>query len=176
MERDYSPYFPEDSNTSFSPIGLKFKSNVSTDYTTQDVYGTRELAEERAYNIGCSGYRRVLINAKGLYNYAPCSSQTDYYDIMKWMIPNTRARDYYAFDPTDNLIDVRDSVNDKVKEGFDYKENIFKKTMSNVIFRDPVKSSILKEMQRIIFALIESVKQIRNSFNYTVPKNNKRVF
>jgi len=176
MKRDYSPNFPEKSNQSFSPVGIKLRTNVSTFYNKKDIYETKELAEERAYNIGCSGYRKVPVNAKGVYKFSPCSVQSEYYDIMKVMVPESRKREWYAFDPTDNLIDIRDSVNDEVKEGFDYKEVIFEKTLSNVIFRDPVKTSILKEMQRTIFGLIESVKQIKNFFNYTVPPNNKRVF
>lgn len=176
MKRNYNPEFEDDKDLTYSPTGIKFRTSVSTFYNSKDMYATPELAEERAYNIGGSGYRRVLVNAKGEYKYAPCSDQNEYYEIMKSMIPNDRARKYYSFDPTNNIRDIRDSVNDETREGFDYKEVLFEKTLSNVIFRDPVKESILKEMQRIVFALIESVKQIKNFFNYTVPHNNKRVF
>jgi hypothetical protein len=44
------------------------------------------------------------------------------------------------------------------------------------LYRDPVKASILQTFNRVVFGLIESVKQIKNHFNYTVPSNNKRVF
>lgn len=175
MERDYSPNFT-DSDFTYSPAGLKLKSNVSTFYDKKDLYETSELAEERGYNIGCSGYRRALMNAKGEYKYAPCSDPIEYNGIMKELIQDNMERKYYSFDPTANIKDVRDSINDEMREGFDYKDNILEKTLSNVIFRDPMKESILKQFQKVIFALIESVKQIRNFFNYTVPPNNKRVF
>jgi len=174
--RNYTPFFPEDSNNGYSIEGNKFKTSVSNKFNTKDLYDGPELAEERAYNIGCSGYRSVLVNAKGIYKYAPCSTKLEYFNIMKVMQPLSRKREYYAFDPTDNIFDIRDSFNNDLKEGFDYKDKIMEKTLSNVIFRDPNKESILKEMQKIIFGLIESVKQIKNFFNYTVPKNNKRVF
>lgn len=176
MERDYNPHFSDNSDFTYSPIGLKLRTSVSTTYNIKDLYKTPELADERAYNIGCSGYRRALINSRGEYKYAPCSNPEEYNDIMKELIPNNIKREYYSFDPTANLKDVRNGINDKVREGFDYKENLLEKTLSNVIFRDPTKESILKEFQRVIFALIESVKQIKNFFNYTVPPNNKRVF
>jgi len=176
MKRDYTPYFEENEAFTYSPVGLKLRSSVSTKYSKKDVYDTVELAEDRAYNMGCSGYRRVIINSRGEYKYSPCSDPNEYNEILTHIVPSNMKRKYYAFDPTDNLKDVRDSINDNVREGYDYKESIMENTMSNVIFRDPTKESILKELQKVIFALIESVKQIKNFFNYTVPKNNKRVF
>jgi hypothetical protein len=127
--------------------------------------------------LGCAGYRQVTTNDVGAILYGPCNSLTTYTEIVKQIKPGQRHREYYAFDPTDNLFDVRDSINDEnIKNGFDYKEQIFSRTMSTVMFRDPRKVEILNSIQKVVFALIESVKQIRNSINYTVPYNNKRVF
>jgi hypothetical protein len=113
----------------------------------------------------------------GAQLYGPCSSLDTYVAITKDIKPNAMERRYYQFDPTDNIYDIRNSINDAdIKEGFDYKNQIFERTLSNVMFRDPRKVAILENMQRVVFALIESVKQIRNFFNYTVPFNNKRVF
>lgn len=176
MRRDYTPNFPQDVSNNFGSKNLKPRHSISTRYSLKDLYDTKFLAEERSYNIGCSGYRTVLANASGKYMYAPCSTQQEYVSIMKSMQYVSRKRKYYSFDPTDNIFDVRDSVNDKVKEGYNYKKSIFKKTLSNVMFRDPIKESILSEMQRIVFALIETTKQIKNFFNYSVRPNNKRVF
>jgi len=176
MERNYKPDFPEKSDLNFGSKNLKPKRKIPTRYEAKDLYDNKTLAEERSYNIGCSGYRTVLVNASGQYKYAPCSSQQEYLSIMKSMQYISRKRDYYSFDPTDNIFDIRDGVNDVTKEGYNYKLSIFKKTLSNVIFRDPTKESILTELQRVVFALIETTKQVKNFFNYTVPSNNKRVF
>jgi hypothetical protein len=95
---------------------------------------------------------------------------------MQGMPKANNERRYYSFDPTQNLYDIRDSAQDNLYGGFDYKNRIFEKTMSKVILRDPVKASILAYLQKVIFGLVESTKQIKNFFNYTVKKNNRRVF
>ena len=74
--------------------------------------------------------------------------------------------------------EIRDFVyiNDNAYTGFDYKEQIFPRTLSNLIYANPQKIPILDKFQRVVFALIETVKEIKNYFNYTVPFNNRRVF
>jgi hypothetical protein len=176
MRRDYSPYLERKKIYSFTANDISFRTQTPVFKTSDDLYKSIGKAQERSYNIGCSGYRKVTVSAKGDTLYGPCSSASTYTDIMKKIQGNSMARRYYQFDPTDNLYDIRDSAYDNIRSGYDYKEKIFQNTMSNVIFRDPKKSEILYYLQRVVFALIESVKQIRNSFNYTVPFNNKRVF
>ena len=95
---------------------------------------------------------------------------------MSQMTPSNNPRRWYAFDPTENIKDVQNSINNFGYEGFQYKKQIFERTMSNLMFIDPTKNLILEKFQKVVFALIESVKQIRNYFNYTVPFNNRRVF
>ena len=56
------------------------------------------------------------------------------------------------------------------------KDKILGKTLSKILFKDPVKASILSYFEKGFFALVETTKQIKNYFNYTVPKNNRRVF
>lgn len=175
-KRDYSPFLPE-TGFSYTVKGVKFKSSTTDFEESDDLYKSIAKAEERAYNLGCSGYRKVTTNDVGAVLYGPCSSLNTYVDIIKQIKPGARPREYYSFDPTDNLFDVRDSINDQnLKNGFDYKDQIFQRSMSNVMFRDPKRAEILTNLQKVIFALIESVKQIRNFVNYTVPYNNKRVF
>jgi len=156
---------------------LKYNSATQSFETNNDIYDDIKKAEERSYNLGCSGYRKVLVSANGVYKYSPCNSLEEYKSILKGMPKTDPDRKYYEFDPTDNVYDVMNSINDRnIKEGYNYKNSIFKKTLSNVIFRDPTKENMLNSMQRVLFGLIESVKQIKNHFNYTVPRNNKRVF
>ncbi len=175
-KRNYSPFLPEP-ESSFTVKGITFRTSTTNFEEADDLYKSITKAQERAYNLGCSGYRQVTTNDVGDILYGPCSDLNTYVEIVKQIKPGSRPREYYSFDPTDNLFDVRDSINDQnIKEGFNYKDQIFFRTLSTVMFRDPRRTEILTNMQKVVFALIESVKQIRNFVNYTVPSNNKRVF
>jgi hypothetical protein len=172
----YSQYLPDNPELSYNATGIKFQTSVSSVFAKKDIYVDESVAELRAQNIGCSGSRKVLISSSGQYSYAPCSDLETYKTIMKQLSESEEERRYYQFFQDENLYDIRNNINDEVYEGFDYKDVIFQRTMSNVIFRDPTKASILQTFNRVVYGLIENVKQIKNYFNYTVPKNNKRVF
>lgn len=175
--RNYSPFFDDNERgINYTINGVFPKTTNTTFYKSSDIYETSALALDRAYSIGCSGYRSIIINANGQYRFAPCSSSTTYQQIMKEMPKVNVERRYYDFDPKKNVYDIRDSINDNLYNGFDYENEIMRLSLSNVIYRDPVKSGILHYFQRVVYALIETTKQIRNFVNYTVKKNNQRVF
>lgn len=175
--RNFTPFFPdEEKGINYTVSGIKPPTTNTTFYNPKDIYETIQLAEDRAYNIGCSGYRAVLVNAKGEYKFSPCSNTSDYKRIMKEMPKLRVERRYYDYDPTQNLYDIRDGFNDDLLDGFDYKGQILKRTLSNIIYQDPVKDGILSYFERVVYGLVESTKQIKNFFNYTVKKNNRRVF
>jgi len=176
MAQDFSPNFPQNTVNSYTVGGVKFNSTTPSFETNMDLYVTPEQAQIRSYNLGCSGYRSAITNSIGQFQYAPCSSFSTYQTIMTQMTPSNNPRRWYAFDPTENIKDVQNSINNFGYEGFQYKNQIFERTMSNLMFIDPTKNLILEKFQKVVFALIESVKQIRNYFNYTVPFNNRRVF
>jgi hypothetical protein len=173
--RNYSPYFA-DTPLTYTVNGIKFRTNTTSFGTPTDLFTSSEEAEIRSQNIGCSGFRKVTVNANGQIQYAPCSTFAEYQNIMKVLEPKQFKRTYYDFDPTENVFDIEASTNDNVYEGFLYKFQIWERTLSNVIFRDPNKILVLESFQKIVYALIETVKQIKNYFNYTVPFNNRRVF
>ena len=174
---NFSPFFPDSqSGVNYTVAGIKPVTTNTTFYNPKDLYDTMELAENRSYNIGCSGYRRVLVSAQGDYKFAPCTDSVEYKSIMKSMPKIQVERRYYDYDPTENIRDIRDSFNDNLYNGFDYKDQILKRSLSNVIYRDPVKEGILHYFNRVVFGLIETTKQIKNFVNYTVKKNNRRVF
>lgn len=175
--QSYSPFFPgENQSTNYTVNGIKPRTTNTTFYNPRDLYDTVDLALDRSYNIGCSGYRAIISNANGIYKFAPCSNLVEYKTIMKSLSKVTVERRYYDFDPTQNIYDIRDSINDNLYDGFDYQHQILKRSLSNVIYRDPVKDGILHYFQRVVYGLVETTKQIKNFFNYTVKKNNKRVF
>lgn len=176
-EKDFSPYFPGDLvRVNYTANGVKFSTTNTTFYNNKDQYDSPELAEDRSNNIGCSGYRSSVINSNGDIKFFPCSDSNVYKEIMKQMSTENMDRVYYDFDDRQNIYDIMYSGNDTAYSGYDYKGKVLTKTLSNVLFRDPVKSGILSYFERGFFALIESTKQIKNYFNYTVKKNNRRVF
>ena len=176
-EKDFSPYFPGDLvRVNYTADGVKFSTTNTTFYSPKDQYDSPSLAEDRSNNIGCSGYRSSVINSNGDIKFFPCSDSNTYKEIMKQMTIEEMDRVYYDFDERQNVYDLMYSVNNNAYTGYDYKGNVLNKTLSNVLFRDPVKAGILSYFERGFFALIESTKQIKNYFNYTVKKNNRRVF
>jgi hypothetical protein len=173
----FLPQFSDsESGTNFTQGRKKPQTNNSTYYDPTDLYKTNGLAADRAFNIGCTGTRKVIVDSGGGFKFAPCATAQTYISVMASMPTDNRDRRYFSFDPTENLYDIRDSFNDNAYSGFNYKNQIFKRTLSNVILKDPVKESILVYFQKVVFGLIETTKQIKNFVNYTVKKNNKRVF
>lgn len=175
--QNYTPFFEgEDKSINYTVAGIKPKTANTTFYNSRDIYDSAGLALDRAINIGCSGYRATITNANGEYKYAPCSNVQDYKKIMKELSKVTVERRYYDFDPGQNIYDIMNSFNDNLYNGFDYQDQILRRSLSNVIYKDPVKEGILNYFQRVVYGLIESTKEIKNFFNYTVNRNNKRVF
>lgn len=57
--------------------------------------------------------------------------------------------------------------------GFDYREHIFEKTLSKQLFANEKTSSALKEIQKLIFFLIEEVKVLKTNNTFAVDKDYK---
>lgn len=55
--------------------------------------------------------------------------------------------------------------------GYNYKNNIFRKTLSKVLFTDPDKIVILQKIESMIYFSIQQVKSIKRFVNFTVSKN-----
>lgn len=59
--------------------------------------------------------------------------------------------------------------------GYDYRENIFKKTLSKQLFANDKSKKILTEIQKLIFLLIEEVKVLKTQFVFAVNKDSKLI-
>jgi hypothetical protein len=55
--------------------------------------------------------------------------------------------------------------------GFDYKDKIFEKSMSPLMFADPTRRSIIQEMEKMVYFMVEKVRTIKTFYNYTVDKD-----
>ena len=61
--------------------------------------------------------------------------------------------------------------NDIKHVGFDFRDQLFLRTMSNLLFREEKRAEILAFMEKVMVELIQQVKTIKTFFNYAVPKN-----
>ena len=59
--------------------------------------------------------------------------------------------------------------------GFDYKGQILKRTVSKHLFTDPDRAEIFSYIENILYFLVENVKTIKTFYNYTVPKNYRKL-
>ena len=60
--------------------------------------------------------------------------------------------------------------------GFDYGSELFKKTLSNYMFKNPNMDTFLtRYLQPIMVKYINMVKYIRVYFNYAVPKHYQKI-
>ena len=74
--------------------------------------------------------------------------------------PNKRSAHYYASHNNDIYTDL----------GFDYHGSILKKTLSPVIFRNIKTRAILEKVEDIVCYLIDSVKQVKLHYMFSLNK------
>lgn len=58
--------------------------------------------------------------------------------------------------------------------GYDYEGNIFKNSMSNVMFQDQKRAGILASMETIVYEMVQQVKTIKIFFGYTMNKKYRK--
>lgn len=84
-----------------------------------------------------------------------------------------------AIDPHNNqvsLYDVSNSTQNDLKHlGYDYTQTLMQKTLSNYLFRNSKVAGFLEKLNNYMVQHVELVKYVRIYFNYTVPKNYKKI-
>lgn len=74
-----------------------------------------------------------------------------------------------------SLYEVTETSRDDIKNtGFSYEGKIFEKTMSSFLFREEKRAAILAELEKVVFYLIESVKDIKLAFDYRKRKGYRK--
>jgi hypothetical protein len=77
---------------------------------------------------------------------------------------------------TESLYDAANSRREKLNGlGYNYKGNIFRRTLSSYIFVNSTRASILEKFETLVYFLLENVKTIKTYYNYTVPKNYRKI-
>lgn len=59
-------------------------------------------------------------------------------------------------------------INDDIKCGFDYEENLIQNSFSNVMLQNSTTYTFLNKIKKLLIYSIESNLIVRNWFNYTV--------
>jgi len=72
---------------------------------------------------------------------------------------------YYEY-----MIHIQDDLKNT---GYDWRSNLFKKSLSSYLLSETKRSSILLEMQKLMIFLIDKVSMIKKAMNYTVDKHYK---
>lgn len=54
--------------------------------------------------------------------------------------------------------------------GYDYRNNVFGRTLSNLFYTDQKRTEILDRFEPILSFLIDFVKHIKKTANYNIPK------
>lgn len=76
----------------------------------------------------------------------------------------------------DSIYDATISRNEKINNlGYDYKGKILRRTVSPYLYSDPERATILDQFENWLYFLVEKVKDIKTFYNYTVPKNYKKL-
>ncbi len=61
--------------------------------------------------------------------------------------------------------------NDNIKNtGFDYRGNILNKSLSNVFFLEPKREVLLGAIDGVLSWLVDHIKMIKKTVNWTLPK------
>ena len=68
------------------------------------------------------------------------------------------------------IYDLHNRKDELLHTGYDYENNLFSNTLSNVMFGNPTLQAFLDKLQKNVVYMIESNLLIRNFWNYTVGK------
>lgn len=71
-----------------------------------------------------------------------------------------------------SIYDIQENRKNDIKhKGFDYRENLFDRSMSHLLFQEDKRFNILKKIEKVMVELIDQVKTIKTFYNYAVKKN-----
>ena len=60
-------------------------------------------------------------------------------------------------------------------QGYDYSKTLIRKSLSKYLYANEKVAAFLDHLNDIMVNLVESVKYIRNYYNYAVPKNYRKI-
>jgi len=70
---------------------------------------------------------------------------------------------------------VENRSNKNLQLGYDYQETLMEKSLSNYFFGDTKRINIIKEFNSLMVYLIDSVKNVKKTFMYSIPRNSRNI-
>lgn len=59
--------------------------------------------------------------------------------------------------------------------GFDYRDSLLEKNISSFFFGEKKRESIIKNFEKLLVYLVDSVKNIRKTFVYSIERNSRNI-
>jgi len=59
--------------------------------------------------------------------------------------------------------------------GFDYREKLMKQSLSNFMFGDKKRDDMIGQLNDLMVYLIDSVKNIKKTFNFAIKRNSRNL-
>lgn len=59
--------------------------------------------------------------------------------------------------------------------GFDYREKLMKQSLSNFMFGDKKRDDMIGQLNDLFVYLIDSVKNIKKTFNFAIKRNSRNI-
>ncbi len=77
---------------------------------------------------------------------------------------------------TDSFFEDENHIHDNYTNlGYDFDRNIMKNVLSPEMFANPVNDTPIRQLERMFEFLIHQVKRIKLEYNFTLPKNSKKL-
>ena len=77
---------------------------------------------------------------------------------------------------TESFFDEENHINDNYTNlGYDFERNIMKNVLSEEMFANPMNDTPIRQIERMIEFLVNQVKRIKLEYNFTLPKNSKKL-
>ena len=77
---------------------------------------------------------------------------------------------------TDSYFEDEKHMNDNYTNlGYAFEQNILKNTLSEEMFANHANDIPLRQLERLIEFLVNQVKRIKLEYNFTLPKNSKKL-
>lgn len=74
-----------------------------------------------------------------------------------------------------SVYDLPEHSRDDIKNtGFDYEGKILQKSLSHELYKDPTRSDLIGQWEKIIFELVESVKKVKTFVDWRKKKDYRK--